>query len=55
MSNVTRTSSNQLSQNALHGAAPGNATAATVIPAASLQRSNIQFFLRSIAEGPRHK
>jgi hypothetical protein len=28
---------------------------ATVVAPASLQRSNLQFFLRSITESPRHK
>jgi hypothetical protein len=40
---------------AVRDAGPGDGTPATVVFPSSLQRSNIQFFLRSIAKSPRPK
>jgi hypothetical protein len=40
---------------AVRDAGPGDDTPATVVLPSSLQRSNIQFFLRSIAKSPRPK
>jgi hypothetical protein len=42
-------------ENAACNAGPDDATAATVDTSASLRRSNMHFFLRSIAESPRPK
>jgi hypothetical protein len=53
MPKITRTSSNEFSQSAMRDASPGDGTPATVVLRSSLQRSNIQFFLRSIAKSPR--
>jgi hypothetical protein len=55
MSKVTRTSSSEFSESVERDAGPGNAAVTTVVAPASLQRSNMQFFLRSIAESPRLK
>jgi hypothetical protein len=55
MTKVTRASSSGLPENAVCNAGPGDATAATVVATASLRRSNLEFFLRSIAENPRPK
>jgi hypothetical protein len=45
----------ELRENAVRDAGPCGAAPATVVVPASLQRSNLQFFLRSITESPRHK
>jgi hypothetical protein len=55
MSKITRTSSNEFSQSAVRDASPGDGTPAMVGLRSSLQRSNIAFFLRSIAKSPRPK
>jgi hypothetical protein len=55
MSEIRRTSSNEFWQSAVRDASPGDAIPATVVWPLSLQRSNIQFFLRSIAKSPRPK
>jgi hypothetical protein len=54
-SKVAETSSIEFWENAVRDAGLRGATPATVVAPASLQRSNLQFFLRSIAESPRHK
>jgi hypothetical protein len=55
MPNITRTSWNEFSHSTVRDASPGNGTPATAVLLSSLQRSNIQFFLRSIAKNPRPK
>jgi single-stranded DNA-binding protein len=54
-STAAQISSIEPGENAVRDAGPRGATPTTVIAPASLQRSNLQFFLRSITESPRHK
>jgi glyoxylase-like metal-dependent hydrolase (beta-lactamase superfamily II) len=54
-SKTAQISSIELRENAVHDAGPRSATPATVAAPASLQRSDLLFFLRSITESPRHK
>jgi hypothetical protein len=54
-SKVAQISSIELRENVLPDASPRGGAPATVVVPASLQRSNLQFFLRSITESPRHK
>jgi hypothetical protein len=54
-SKITRTSSNEFSQSAVRDTSPGDGTPATAVSRSSLQRSNILFFLQSIAKSPRPK
>jgi hypothetical protein len=55
MSEIRRTSSNDFWQSGVRDASPGDATPTTAVWPLSLQRSNIQFFLRSIAKNSRPK
>jgi hypothetical protein len=54
-SKAAQISSSERGENEVRDAGPRGATPATVVAPASLQRSNLHFFLRSITESPRHK
>jgi hypothetical protein len=54
-SKVAQISPIELWENATSDAGPRDATPTAVIQPASLQCSNLLFFLRSITESPRHK
>jgi hypothetical protein len=54
-SKVARISSIELWENVVRDAGPRGTTPAIIATPASLQRSNLLFFLRSITESPRHK